>query len=44
MVDDERDLFNERPSQQRKRKKAKSKQVFKPYQQRQAMLLPPSLE
>jgi transposase len=27
-----------------KRKKAKSKQVFKPYQQHQAMLLPPSLE
>ena len=44
MVDDERDMFNERPSQQRKRRKAKSKQVFKPYQQHQAMLLPPSLE
>lgn len=44
MVDDERDMFNERPSQQHKRKKAKSKQVFKPYQQHQAMLLPPSLE
>ena len=28
----------------RKRKKAKSKQVFKPYTQQQVMLLPPSLE
>lgn len=38
-------LFNEQASAERhRRKKAKSKQVFKPYQQHQAMLLPPSLE
>lgn len=30
--------------QRRPRKKAKSKQVFKPYRQQQVMLLPPSLE
>jgi transposase len=40
-----KNLFNEQASAEKhKRKKAKSKQVFKPYQQHQAMLLPPSLE
>jgi transposase len=38
-------LFNEPAGvQRRRRKKAKSKQVFKPYRQQQVMLLPPSLE
>lgn len=38
-------LFDETsPSRVQKRKKAKSKQVFKPYTQQQVMLLPPSLE
>lgn len=37
-------LFNEPALQRRPRKKAKSKQVFKPYRQQQVMLLPPSLE
>lgn len=38
-------LFDEAsPSRVQKRKKAKSKQVFKPYTQHQVMLLPPSLE
>jgi len=38
-------LFGEpSPGNRAKRKKAKSKQVFKPYRQQQVMLLPPSLE
>jgi transposase len=38
-------FFGEPSSGQRqKRKKAKSKQVFKPYHQQQVMLLPPSLD
>lgn len=38
-------LFDEpMMAERRKRKKAKSKQVFKTYQQHQAMFLPPSLE
>lgn len=45
MPSDAQTLFGE-PStaKPRKRKKAKSKQVFKPYNQQQVMLLPPSLE
>lgn len=45
METDIKNLFNEQASAKKhRRKKAKSKQVFKPYQQHQAMLLPPSLE
>jgi transposase len=45
MTSDSNSLFDEAsPSRVQKRKKAKSKQVFKPYTQQQIMLLPPSLE
>src|SRR2546425_7405150 len=47
MNDQARDIFGEPlPTDQQapKRKKAASKQVFKPYQQHQMLLLPPSLE
>lgn len=45
MKSDSHRLFDETsPPAVRKRKKAKSKQVFKPYTQQQVMLLPPSLE
>ena len=45
MTSDSDSLFDEAsPSRVQKRKKAKSKQVFKPYTQQQVMLLPPSLE
>lgn len=46
MQDEPRNIFGELSLQQQapKRKKAGSEQVFKPYQQHQTMLLPPSLE
>jgi transposase len=45
MSTDSQTLFGEAPSEQRpKRKKAKSPQIFKRYQQHQVILLPPSLE
>jgi transposase len=45
MIPDSHALFDETsPASVRKRKKSKSKQVFKPYTQQQVMLLPPSLE
>ena len=48
MTSDVRTLFNElsppEAGQKRPRKKAKSNQVFKHYEQQQVMLLPPSLE
>jgi transposase len=46
MSDEPKDLFSEptMTTQRKKRKRAKSAQVFKPYVQDQNMLLPPSLE
>ena len=45
METDIKNLFNDQASGKRsRRKKARSKQVFKAYQQHQTMLLPPSLE
>jgi len=45
MSTESHDLFDEPGSQsQRRRKKRPSKQVFKPYAQHQAMVLPPSLD
>ena len=44
MTSDGGTLFNDTRSHGCRRKKARSKQVFKPYSQHQVLLLPPSLE